>query len=221
MSLVVVTRLPPSSIHSSQPHPALTRLLQNPILNASRLSLHMLRLDPGIPDAPNVFLNLARLFAPTRTVLLVPGTPEPPPLSSIPSLSIAHIRDPVVVQAAGPGHGAGSPTDKRHPVPLAVLSPLLISRDHPLWCMERFAFAPAPAAPRAGDWDACLWQVQLETFGAAATNGPTLLGWRWDIEPRPSEPVLPSAPLTVSNAPFSNLSVQMSVKRSSLLCAAG
>src|SRR5260221_14685987 len=107
MSLVVVTRLPPASTHSSQHHPALTRLLQHPMLNASRLSLHMLHLDPGTPDAPNVFLNLARLFAPTRTVLLVPGTPEPPPLSSIPSLSIVHIRYPVVVQAAGPGHGAG------------------------------------------------------------------------------------------------------------------
>jgi hypothetical protein len=191
------------------------------MLNASRLSLHMLHLDPGTPDAPNVFLNLARLFAPTRTVLLVPGTPEPPPLSSIPSLSIAHIRDPVVVQVAGPGHGAGSPADKRHPASFAVLSPLLISRDHSLWCMERFAFAPAPAAPRAADWDACLWQVQLETFGAAVTNGPTLLGWRWAIEPRPSESLLPSAPLTVSNAPFSNPAVRRSVNRRSLLCAAG
>lgn len=172
------------------------------MLNASRLSLHMLHLDAGTPDAPNVFLNLARLFAPTRTLLLVPGTPEPPPLSSILSLSIAHIRDPVVVHAAGPGHGTGIAADKS-PAPLAKLSPLLISRDHPLWCMERFAFIPALAAPRAADWDACLWQVQLETFGVAATNGPTLLGWQWDIEPRPSESVLPSA-LTVSNVPFSN-----------------
>jgi len=162
----------------------------------------MLHLDLGTPDAPNVFLNLARLFAPTQTLLLVPGTPEPPPLSSILSLSIAHIRDPVVVQAAGPGHGTGIATDKRHPAATTVLSPLLIPRDHPLWCMERFAFVPAPAAPRAADWDACLWQVQLETFGTAATNGLTLLGWRWDIEPRPSESVLPSAPFTVSMPHF-------------------
>ena len=180
----------------------------------------MLHLDLGAADVPNVFLNLARLFAPTQTLLLVPGTPDPPPLSSILSLFLAHIRDPVIVQVAGPGHGTGIATDKRHPAALTVLSPLLILRDHPLWCTERFAFVPSPAAPRAADWDACLWQVQLETFGAAATNGPILVGWRWDTEPRPSEPALPLPPLMVSYASFSNPEVRMSANRSSLPFAA-
>lgn len=192
----MVTHLPPPTTHS--PHPALTHLLRHPKLNASRLALHLLHLDPTTPEAPNVFLNLARLFAPTRTLLLVPGTPKPPPPSSIQSLSITHIRDPVIVRVAAPAHGTGIATSKGRLATPAVLSPMLILRNHPLWCTERFAFAPAPSAPRTVDWDACLWQAQLETFGAASTGGPTLPGWRWDVEPEPAEPEPPSTSLTVS-----------------------
>lgn len=184
------------------PHPALTHLLHHPKLNSSRLALHLLHLDPTTPEAPNVFLNLARLFAPTRTLLLVPGTPKPPPPTTIPWLSIAHIRDPVIVRVAAPGHGTGSTASKWRLATPAVLSPMLILRDHPLWCTERFAFVPAPSAPRTIDWDACLWQAQLETFGAASIRGPTMPGWRWDVEP---EPALPSISLTVSRPRFVSL----------------
>ena len=192
----MVTHLPPATTRA--PHPALTHLLHHPKLNASRLALHLLHLNPTTPEAPNVFLNLARLFAPTRTLLLIPGTPKPPPPSSIPLLSIAHIHDPVIVRVAAPGHGTAIATGKGRPAISSVLSPMLILRDHPLWCTERFAFAPAPSAPRAVDWDACLWQEQLETFGAASTSGPILSGWRWDVEPEPAGFALPSISLTVS-----------------------
>jgi len=178
------------------PHPALTHLLHHPKLNASRLTLHLLFLELKTPEAPNVFLNLARLFAPTRTLFLVPGTPKPPPPSLISTLSMAHLRDPIVVRAAAPGPGTGIVVNKRRSSTPAVLSPVLILRDHPLWCTERFAFAPAPSAPRAADWDACLWQIQLETFGAAFSGDPTLQGWRWNAEPDPPESALPSASLT-------------------------
>lgn len=195
----MVTHLPPATTRA--PHPALTHLLHHPKLNTSRLALHLLHLDSTTPEAPNVFLNLARLFAPTRTLLLVPGTPKPPP-SSFPSLSIAHIRDPVIARVAVPGHGKGIPTSKGRLATPAVLSPMFILRDHPLWCTERFAFAPAPSAPRTVDWDACLWQAQLETFGAASTGGPTLPEWRWDVEPEPAGPALSSISLTVSMPPL-------------------
>jgi len=47
-------------------------------------------------------------------------------------------------------------------------------------------------------WDACLWQVQLETFGAASSGGPILRGWPLDVEPEPAEPALPSVSLITS-----------------------
>ncbi|KAH9963745.1 hypothetical protein BC827DRAFT_1190585 [Russula dissimulans] len=191
ISLVVVTRLPPVS-SGAPDHPPLRRFLRHPMLNASRLAMHLLHLDPTTPESPNVFLNLARLFAPTRTLLLVPGTPKPPPLSSIPSLSIAHVRDPVIVRAVAPGPRTPIPADKRRP----SLSPILIPRDHTLWCVERFTFVPAPVAPRAADWDACLWQVQLETFGTATVGGPTVPEWRWDIGSELPEPALRSISLS-------------------------
>lgn len=172
------------------------------MFNASRLTLHMLHLDPATPDAPNVFLNLARLFAPTPAVLLVPGTPPQPPSSSaISSFSIAQMREPVIMRAGPVGPRTEVASDKRRPTRLPALTPILIPRDHPLWCTERFAFVPAPVAERSADWDACLWQVQLETFGSATTGGPTLPGWKWDVEPDRLALALPSVSVTVSNHP--------------------
>jgi hypothetical protein len=196
-----VTRLPPPSARALR-HPALLRLLRHPLLNSSRLALHILHLDSTTPEAPNVFLNLARLFAPTRAVLLVPGIPSPPPPSSIPLLSTARAHELAVVRTATTGSGTGIARDKRRPASLAVLSPVLILRDHSLWCVERFAFVPAPFSPRAADWDACLWQVHLETFGAATTDGLTLPMWEWNIEPGSAENVLPSVSLAVSSSPL-------------------
>ena len=181
ISLVVLSRKPPTS-NRAPLRPALAHLLRHPKLNVSRLALHTLHLDPKTPDAPNVFLNLARLFAPTRTVLLVPGTPAPP--QTLPPLTLT---GPVIITAA-----PQKTADKGRPE--TPLAPVLIPRDHPLWCTERFAFVPAytHTSPRAADWDACLWQVKLETYGAAIVNSPTLPGWRWNVEHK-----LPSTPSSV------------------------
>ena len=181
ISLVVLSRKPPTS-NRAPLRPALAHLLRHPMLNVSRLALHTLYLDPKTPDAPNVFLNLARLFAPTRTVLLVPGTPAPP--QTLPPLALT---GPVIITAA-----PQKTADKGRPE--TPLAPVLIPRDHPLWCTERFAFVPAytHTSPRAADWDACLWQVKLETYGAAIASGPILPGWRWNVEHK-----LPSTPSSV------------------------
>jgi hypothetical protein len=195
ISLVVLTRKPPTS-NRAPLRPALAHLLQHPMLNASRLALHTLHLRPTTPDAPSVFLNLARLFAPTRTVLLVPGNPAPPQTLHT-TVWPSAIQAPIIMQASPPG---------RPEIPLA---PVLIPRDHPLWCTERFAFVPAytHTSPRAADWEACLWQVRLETFGA---GGPTLPGWRWNVE---HEPVSSSAPVLV-NSHHSLLYLRLTTKGS-------
>jgi hypothetical protein len=169
------------------------------MVNISRLAIHILHLDLATPEAPNVFLNLARLFAPTYLVLLIPGTPpQPPPSSAISSFFTEQIREPVIVRAGAAGLRAAVAADKGRPTTPPVLAPVLIPRNHPLWCTERFAFVPAPVAERAADWDACLWQMQLEIFGGANTSGPTLLGWRWDVEPESVKPAFPSASVVVS-----------------------
>ncbi|KAH9962081.1 hypothetical protein BGW80DRAFT_869492 [Lactifluus volemus] len=165
ISLLVVTRKPPTSTHSPL-YPELVHFLRHPMVNTSRIAIHMLYLDLATPEAPNVFINLARLFAPTSVVLLVPGTPpKPPPSTAISSFFKAQMRDPVIVRAREARPRTRVVADKRrHPVSPA-LAPVLIPRNHPLWCTERFALVPAHVAVRAADWDVCLWQVQLETFG--------------------------------------------------------
>lgn len=191
ISLVVLARKPPTS-NRAPLRPALAHFLRHPKLNVSRLALHTLHLDPTTPDAPNVFLNLARLFAPTRTVLLVPGTPAPPQTLPTTIWPFA-LPGPVIITAA-----PQKTTDKGRPE--TPLAPVLIPRDHPLWCTERFAFVPAytHTSPRAADWEACLWQVKLETYGAAIASGPTLPGWRWNVEHKlPSTPS--PAPVLVNN----------------------
>lgn len=202
ISLVVLTRKPPTSNRASL-RPALAHLLHHPILNASRLALHTLHLGPTTPDAPNVFLNLARLFAPTRTVLLVPGTPAPPQTmpTTVWPFAILRLQGPVIINAQASTTAPPRAADKKRPE--TPLAPVLIPRDHPLWCTERFTFVSAytHTSPRAADWEACLWQVQLETYGAASASGPTLPGWRWNVEPKPVPPVFTpsSAPVLVNS----------------------
>ncbi|KAF8265354.1 hypothetical protein EI94DRAFT_1736030 [Lactarius quietus] len=197
ISLVVVTRKPPAS-NRAPLRQALAHFLRNPMINASRLALHTLHLDPTTPDAPNAFLNLARLFAPTRTVLLVPATPAPPqtPPTIVWPLPIS---GPIIIKV--PESTQPKNADKGRPE--TPLAPVLIPRDHPLWCTERFAFVPVytHTSPRAADWDACLWQVQLETYGIASVGGPTLPKWRWSVEPEASRLISTplSAPVLVNN----------------------
>ena len=40
------------------------------------------------------------------------------------------------------------------------LSPLLIEREHPIWCTERFF-----TASREADWQECVWQFWLYSYG--------------------------------------------------------
>jgi len=77
-------------------------------------------------------------------------------------------------------------------------------------------FVPTAAAPRAADWDACLWQVQLVTFGAATIGGPRVPEWRWGVEAELPEPALRFISLSVSSFTPSLAAARMSADRNSL-----
>ena len=52
-------------------------------------------------------------------------------------------------------------TSETSSYPFHPLSPLLLARDRDFWCTERLFLQNS----RVSDWDECLWQLSLETFG--------------------------------------------------------
>lgn len=116
------------------------------------MSVHILHLEANAPDNPNAFLNLARLFAQTSTVALFPGNLSvvPPKTFSRSLFSKRLPPKPVIYSMRG-----------QTTYPFSSLSPLILERDDPLWCSERFF----PYTTRSTDWNDCLWQIWLETFG--------------------------------------------------------
>ncbi|KIP08440.1 hypothetical protein PHLGIDRAFT_377383 [Phlebiopsis gigantea 11061_1 CR5-6] len=124
-----------------------------------RLSVHVLHLAPGTPDNPNAFLNLARALAQTSTVVLFPAD-----LSFVPPKSLQR------------SISSSSPSSQHKPVifvshgqtvyPFTALSPVMIPRDGPIWCTERFF----PTLSRSAEWAECLWQFWLETYGNVETR---------------------------------------------------
>jgi hypothetical protein len=53
---------------------------------------------------------------------------------------------------------------------LPGLSPLIIPRNHPVWCTDRFFIHNT----RAADWKECLWQFWVESFGAFGNMRATI-----------------------------------------------
>ncbi|KAH9832303.1 uncharacterized protein C8Q71DRAFT_840724 [Rhodofomes roseus] len=186
ISLLVTTTTDPASPE----HEALLRKLatlqhRSALLNTT-LSLHLVHLAPSTPPNPNAFLNLARLLAQTPRVVLFPAnlTTTPPKLL-YPSLLAAH--HPSVPSAAIVDASTPAGTARRRPVvlttrgqtgfPFSPLAPVVLARDDPLWCTERF-FAPGERAP---DWEECLWQIWLENFGDVEVRQTR--GWLHDALP--------------------------------------
>lgn len=125
-----------------------------------KLSAHVLHLAGGSTPNPNAFLNLARVLAQTPTVVLFPGdlSVAPPKTFQRMISSSADSRKPVVFNTRG-----------RAAFPFSALSPVLLERDSPAWCTERFF----PALSRSADWTECLWQLWLENFGAVEVRQTT------------------------------------------------
>lgn len=155
ISLLVVSRSP----QISELHDIIAGFVRTSGIDTARISVHLLQLHSAASDIPNAFLNLARLFAPTSSVLLVPGTHRP---LTLPFPSDLHT--PSLVLSANDTYSAATERDD-------VLAPVFLPRAHDVWCTERF-FSPASpdlAPARSADWSACLWQLHLDSLGGMGT----------------------------------------------------
>lgn len=151
MSLVIVT----SAQSGSTDH--LTILKRFPELmslidtHASLgLSFHVLQvLSSG--GSANAYLNVARLLAPTDRVVLFPDGL----LSHLSSNLYSSIIKSTSLQPLVLGNNS------RRTYPFAPMSPIVLPKDYPTWCTERFPLFRS----RSLDWEDCLWQLWLESAG--------------------------------------------------------
>jgi hypothetical protein len=164
MSLVVVT----SAQSDSTDH--LTILKRFPELislfdtHASLgLSLHVLQVSSSGGSA-NAYLNVARLLAPTDRVVLFPDGL----LSHLSSNLYSSIIRSTSPQPLVLGNNS------RRTYPFAPMSPVVLPKDYPTWCTERFSLFRS----RSLDWEDCLWQLWLESAGeiksTAVHNWPVM-----------------------------------------------
>lgn len=141
----------------SPAHKALLRRLrsQKEHLSLSGISVHLLQVDND-GGSPNSYLNIARLFSTTPLVMLVPANLSTPPSISYEVLNSQKLLPehlPMIVSSVDQIWSSYSG--------LPGLSPLIIRRNHPVWCTDRFFINNA----RAADWKECLWQFWVGSFG--------------------------------------------------------
>ena len=147
VSLLITTTAAPSSMA----HKSLLIKIRNIRSRAVFIgfSIHILHVPSGQPKSPNVYLNLARLFALTEWILLFPSDIS------------AQIHPQLYAQIDSPQLASEHVylLTSKATYPFHPLSPLLLARDRDFWCTERFWNS------RVFNWDECLWQLSLETFG--------------------------------------------------------
>jgi hypothetical protein len=155
ISLLVTTTVMPSSA----PHQVLLSKLSNlkahlPARTARLLSLHILYITPISLEPSNAYLNLARLLSPTDHVMLFPGNFSvlPPPT----------LLDTLSSQLRDQSHRLRIISNQNDRMfPFAALAPALMRKDHSVWCTERLFLSSS----RDSDWEACLWQLWLDSLG--------------------------------------------------------
>lgn len=119
--------------------------------------LHVLYVSSIAGGSSNAYLNMARFFARTSRVVLFPdGIPK--------SALSGHARwvDKLPVDTAHPVLLSNATNRVFSPRPLA---PVVLPRDHPVWCTERFYMFGS----RTFDWEDCLWKLWLESTGEASS----------------------------------------------------
>ena len=150
ISLLMTTAVAPDS----GAHISLLKRIHylNSHLSIPMLSLHLLHLAHEDQASPNTYINIARLFAVTKTVMLVPANLSLPPLITSDAVGIQKSRLRLVTPS-----GQIRPTFSTLP----SLSSLILPLNHPVWCTDRFFVDNT----RASDWRECLWQYWLDSFG--------------------------------------------------------
>ncbi|KAK0241684.1 hypothetical protein EDD85DRAFT_819963 [Armillaria nabsnona] len=153
VSLVITTNSAPSASTYQNLLRRLTAIKTLPSL--AYFSVHIFQTNTQASLSPNIFLNIGRLFAPTDTVMIVPAeistvTPSAELYHSVSEHLSHHLQIPAVLTMA-----------KETTFPVASLSPLVLPKDYPTWCTDRFFIASS----RSSDWDVCLWQIWLEQQG--------------------------------------------------------
>jgi hypothetical protein len=152
ISLLVITAALPSSNEHKKVLSKIQHLRSQPTLRLS-LSLHVLHIESGNGGSPNMYLNIARLFAPSREVILFPSNlTVVPPRNAYASITS---------QAASASKPAIITSETPTSFMVSGNSAVLLDRDHNLWCTERFLYFNS----RAYGWAECLWQVWLESLG--------------------------------------------------------
>lgn len=142
------------------------RSIEKLLILREKAHIHIAQRKSDVTYNSNLFLNLARLFARTRYVVLVPTHPTqsfPDGLylrlqEKIQSFNSSELASPYVLS---PPKFIASKSS----VPFAPLSPLLIEQASPIWCTERFFTASA----RETHWEECLWQFWLASYGTLPT----------------------------------------------------
>lgn len=129
----------------------LRSLVTRPAL--ASVSLHLLHVDATTKNSANMYLNLARLFAPSSLSVIFPGN-----ISATPP---AKFYESLITRARTIHRPSVLTEGSIATFPFPPLSPVFIPRDHPLWCNERSFLSSS----RTSDWDECLWQIWVDGFG--------------------------------------------------------
>ena len=135
------------------------------MLSIPGLSVHLLRVRVQGQTSYNTYLNIARLFAQTSTVMLLPGNITDMPL-------ISH--EALVSQRLSSRYLPSIPARKTQSwsnFSTLPLTPFAIVPKHlSVWCTERFTSNHTPMT----DWKLCLWQLWLLSFGELMSVTPII-----------------------------------------------
>lgn len=166
MSIVILT-----DSASDQKHRVSKVLKRTPNIR-KRAVVHVMQHPPHQGRSPNVYLNLARMFARTRHIVLFPTYALVNRTNNIHDKITDLLRSMNNSQLAKPHLLVTTVSNSRVPRTFPPFSPLLIEREYPIWCTERFF-----TASRDADWQECLWQFWLYSYGTLST-----LKTSWEVQ---------------------------------------